>query len=285
VLTRRVALGADRDATLQAAVFLVGNLARDEASEVLGELERTEAEEAPPPPAPVAVAERSPPVPPRLWFGLSLEGTLMFLPGTGDACPGDGGNSTLAVAPSVPSPSSYSCLQGSTDAAAAYGPRSVASGLAFANTRVLATADYAIDEHVLLGARVGYSTGTYPGHSHAAFGPLHAEGRVTFLPAAHALSQLVTPAFVVGAGATELSASVKVVGGYPGYPGYVTLVPPTADAWRVTGPFFASAGAGLRLTPWSRFALVAYPLKAMFAFGSAGTGFALTPELTAQVGF
>ncbi len=284
-IVRRIALPADREAVTHAAVFLIGNLARDEASELLGEMSAREPAPVlalPAAPAQVDSAPSPPPTPPpsprRFWLGLTIEGGLAVLPSSNDTC-------TLA-ATGAPS-GGYACVDGARDYPSATQSAGVtpgladrvAPGLAFTNARYLATFNYAATDNVLVGGRLGFAGETYPGARVSAFGHLHVEARAAYVLGAHALaSRLVSPAFMLGVGAAEMSARVPVTviesGG----------VARSVNAWRVAGPLFASVGVGVRFAPSSSFALTAYVAKATLAFGSSSI-LAFTPEIGAEVGF
>ncbi len=87
-LARRVPLPADPAEAMRTAVFLVGNLARDEASELLGDLRPTATPDdaGPPEAAPPAKVAETPPESPALWIGVSAEADFVFLPSANDVC-------------------------------------------------------------------------------------------------------------------------------------------------------------------------------------------------------
>jgi hypothetical protein len=298
-IVRRVPLPSDPAQTLRTAVFLIGNLARDEASAVLRDLQP--APEAPPvapavtgsamPPAALPSAGPPPPEPARhaLWIGVSVEGDLAALPTAHDIC------ATHAA--------SYTCVDSSgqaawTSDAAREGivrgeDDQVVGGIKSANARFIVAIDAAASDHVLLGGRFGLATSTYPASGAGAFGHLHVEARASYVIGAHPLATTgLFPMFAFGGGLAEYSASVPVrvevaavspTGVVPA-PG-VTPTPTLASAWRFSGPGFASVGLGARWALSPDVALSIVPLKATVAFGNGGSLLLFTPEITAQFGF
>ncbi len=214
-LVRRVPLPADPAQTMRSAVFLVGNLARDEASELLGELrpaptpEATTRPEGPPP----AKVEEPPAESPSLWIGVSAEADLVFLPAGNDVCVLD------AATGSPVNGAGYTCADPSTgvsfpasltvDREIAQGSADqVAGGLKASNVRFLASLDYALSHNVLFGPRVGYVLRTDPSPT---FGRWHLEGRLTYAIGHDALTREgLAPILLVGIGAGEFDAYVPV---------------------------------------------------------------------------
>jgi hypothetical protein len=293
-IVRRVPLPAEPSEALRTAVFLIGNLARDEAGTLIHDLHAREATApAAPEPAPIPSAASSPPLPSaiattarkRLWIGASVEGDVAFVSSANDVClltsTGVSLNAYRCVDGSSPFPSNITIdneiRKGVDD--------QVQSGLSLANARFLVAVDAALDDHWLLGGRLGVATATYPIHGETdvgAFGKLHVEARVTYVIGEHPLATAaLAPVLVLGTGLAEHSTAVSVK---------VALTSPTAtstgsvSAWRVAGPGFVSTGIGLRWTVPPGFALSFLP-KATLAFGSGSPMALLSPEIVGQVGF
>jgi hypothetical protein len=288
-LVRHVPLPADPAEAMRTAVFLVGNLARDEASELVGEIRPEPApaasrpSEAPPPPK---VVER-PPESPSLWLGVSAEADLVFLPAANDVCivnPNTGaplnsaGYACIDPTSGAPFPSNQAIdneiLKGVAD--------HVAGGPTLGNVRLLLSLDYALNHNVLLGARVGYVLRTDPS---PAFARLHLEARLTYAFGNDALtSEGLSPIVLVGLGAGEFGAYVPVkVSIAEASTGAV--LQGTENAWLTGGPVFMTVGAGARALLGRRTALTA-AVKFMGAVGgSAGFLPGIGPELGLQVGF
>jgi hypothetical protein len=292
-LARRVPLPADPAEAMRTAVFLVGNLARDEASELVGELRPAATPDAAtlPERASPAKVEETPAESPSLWIGVSAEADLAFLPAGNDVCLLDDKGSPINAA-------GYTCVdprsgmwfpssaqidheirKGSAD--------QVAGGLNASNVRLLLSLDYALSHNVLLGARVGYVLRTDP---LPAFGRWHFEARLTYAIGHDALTREgLSPILLLGLGAGEFDAYVPVA---------VTLVTPgtpatpagqvlqgTENAWLTGGPLFMSVGGGARALLGRRTALTA-ALKFTGAFGGvAGFLPGIAPELGVQLGF
>jgi hypothetical protein len=286
-MARSVPLPADRAEAMRTAVFLVGNLARDEASELVGDLRPASTPDvATPPeePSPVKVGQ-TPAESPSLWIGVSAEADLVFLPAAAD-------NACL-VNPITGSPANtarYVCADPSTGAAfpptrqtdmeiTTASPDHVAGGLDAANVRLLASVDYALGRNVLVGARVGYVLRSAPSPT---FGRGHLEARLTYAIGHDALTREgLWPILLVGVGAGEFDAYVPVM---------VTLADPgrtslRENAWMKGGPLFVTAGGGVRALFGRRTALTA-ALKFTGAFGgNAGFLPGIAPELGVQLGF
>jgi hypothetical protein len=200
-LSRRVPLPADPEQVRREAVFLIGNLARDEAADVLQRLHaprvgaptapRTPAEEsrvasgksdakrnlAPQGSGGAALAPRRPhDARPKVWLGMSVSVDLVGMPGESSACRGasgfycvgsDGGLVATASSPSSPDPGGW-----------------VSGGLAVGNVRWLVTADYAATGNFLFGVRVGLVFNTVPSsvnNASLAGTPSHWETRATYV--------------------------------------------------------------------------------------------------------
>jgi hypothetical protein len=292
-LARRVPLPADPAEAMRTAVFLVGNLARDEASELIGELRPTGPPEAARPPDPESPSPvvGTPPSSPALWIGLAAEGDLAFMRGANGVCLVDStGAPTNNAGYRCVDPTTGTRFPPNPTANAAILPESadqVAGGIRPANVRLLLSVDYALDPNVLLGARVGYVLGTDP--SSRAFPPLHLEARFTYLVGHDAvLKEGLSPMIFVGLGAGAFDAYVPVtVNSAPSFASNAgpIIVGKTENAWLTGGPFFVSAGGGARALFGRRIALTA-ALKFEGALGgSAGFLPGIAPELGVQLGF
>ncbi len=289
-LDRHVALPADPAEALRTAVFLVGNLARDEASELVGELRPTatgdaaKPTEAASPEAPAKV-EETPPEPPSLWIGVSVEDDLVFLPSANDVCVLDSrGSPTNTAGYTCADPNTGSSFPSTVtiDREITLGSADhVDGGIHAGNVRLLLTLDYALTHNVLLGARVGYVFRTDPS---PVFHRLHLEARLTYAIGRDALTREgLSPIVLIGLGAGEFDAYVPVT--FTVAKSASNILHGTEKAWLTGGPFFVTAGAGARAQFGRRTALTA-ALKFTGAFGgSAGFLPGIAPELGIQVGF
>ena len=289
-LERRVPLPAGPAEAMRTAVFLIGNLARDEASELIGDLRPAPAPDVAEPPeaaSPAKVAT-TPPEFPALWIGVSGEADFVFLPSANDVCLVDLNTGARVNA------AGYSCYDQGTgagfpaDAATALltpgSAGQVAGGLNRSNVRLLLSLDYALNQNVLLGGRVGYVFRTDPS---PAVGRLHLEARLTYVVGHNAVTREgLSPILLVGLGAGEFDAyvPVSVVAASSDLPDPPSLLR-TENAWLTAGPFFMTAGAGARALFGRRTALTA-ALKFSGAFGgSAGFLPGIAPEMGLELGF
>ena len=162
---------------------------------------------------------------------------------------------------------------------------SVGGGFQGGNVRVLATLDYAISQHFMLGARLGFVLDTYPGSAgksegHAFFAPVHFEARATYLFGAEPLQRSgFRPLVLVNAGLADFDEDTTVTVQQTGIAGSRTI-----QAWHFGGPFFVGAGAGVRyaISPYHAFITA---LKIEGALGSSGFMPIVSPEIGAQLGF
>jgi len=237
---------------------------------------------------------------PKVWIGVSVSLDATILSGANNVC---------KRAPNFTNTTGYSCAQpGSSTQFLDNGSDitnyqnllmgtgdQVLGGFRMGDIRFLASLDFALGKHSLLGFRAGYVLGTAP--IKAAFPPLHAEARYTYLFGKDAVSKVgLAPLIMGGVGAGEFDAAVAVP---------VSLCPTAAmasncntatalkdntqthpvNAWAVAGPVFVMAGAGVRYLATSHFAVQA-ALKFQAAFGGT-TGFlpGFAPELGVQYGF
>jgi hypothetical protein len=224
---------------------------------------------------------------PRLWVGLNASLDFFLMPGVGDVC-----KLTPDGKQALTSGNPYSCVDANnknfpadqtTNASIAGKSDLVQSGFAHGNLRLLISIDYALTSNLLLGIRGGYELFTDPASSqpNAAFAPVHAEARATYLFGKNAIAQPVAPLVMVGAGIGEFDAFVSV----PVFvQGQGMAAPLTENAWLTAGPGFATAGGGVRLLLSRTLAFTAI-LKLEGAFGgSAGALFGAAPELGIQFG-
>jgi hypothetical protein len=292
-IVRHVALPLDPNEALRRAVFLAGNLARDEAGDVLRSL-RSEAP-APPESSDVSLARSSsapraasdptadepsdsesrqdetlasddkPPFRARLWIGVSVEQDWTSLPNSNDPCGGP-----------------YECVR--ADPAAfpmelvGQAVGEVVGGVTRANARFLVSMDGAVTPNLLLGGRFGlvFATKTFE----SLVSHLHIAARATYAFGDRPLERAgLAPITEIGVGAAEHSASVEVQlydTGPPLHP-YDRVY-----SWRRGGPGFVSAGAGLRWALGPGFALTALPLRATVAFGNSTPLYLFSPEIAVQ---
>jgi hypothetical protein len=145
---------------------------------------------------------------------------------------------------------------------------------------IMATLDYALNQNMLLGARVGYEALTIP--TGPAFAPVHLEARFTYLIGKDALTSKIAPMVFLGAGAGEFDAFVPV-NVFVNNAG--TVIQGKENAWLTAGPVFVAAGGGGRFLLSKKLAATA-ALKLQGGFGgSAGFLFGFVPELGIQYGF
>jgi hypothetical protein len=145
--------------------------------------------------------------------------------------------------------------------------------------------EYAVTGNLLLGGRVGYVFGTYPGQeanqNGRGFPPLHLEARATYVfgedPVFHAG---VAPYVMASLGVAPWSARADVLLVSP------NATPPQLEvqAWQLGGPGFLSAGAGARFAFSGSAALLVGP-RFTLAFGSGAALGALGPEVGIELGF
>ena len=159
----------------------------------------------------------------------------------------------------------------------------VSGGTTLGNIRILATFDFALNQNILLGARVGYNLLTYPGTAAvndgkaSSIGFLHLEARGTYLIGKDPLTRAGMAGYVfVGAGYSEFTGKVSVTVVENG-----SNANKAVDAWSTGGPVFASIGGGIRYAISPRAALLGGP-RLNFAFGN---NFAPSAGLEAGVQF
>jgi hypothetical protein len=201
------------------------------------------------------------------WFSLALQGELLLLPGSNDACLGDTG---------------YACFR--SDSGAYYpGPTvkgkddQVIGGLATSPMlRILLGYDRVVGPNVTFGWRLGYAVGGGAPRRPAgpSFVPLHIEGRLAYWFGDGVFSRIGLRFYVVvAAGVTEVDASQKI-DLFPADRAQPTFV----DAWRKAGAGFGAVGLGLMIAV-SRSSGFLIEAKAMELFPTSGTA------LGAQLGY
>ncbi len=222
---------------------------------------------------------------PRLWLGVAASIDFFAMPGTDDACAlNPGGTATINTV-------GYNCVDpnsnlsfppsdnGATNASVANGGM-VGGGLNRGNTRLMATLDYELRRHLLLGARVGYVlstiTASFPG---PAFPPLHLEARLTWVFDGEAGTNRLAPIIFAGAGAGEFDAFVPSAIRFAGQ-----TAAQSENAWITAGPAFGTVGAGVRILLSPKAAITA-AFKGEGAFGgTAGFLLGVAPELGVAFG-
>ncbi|MEO6572363.1 MAG: hypothetical protein ABIP89_00895, partial [Polyangiaceae bacterium] len=235
----------------------------------------------------------------KIWIGVAGALDLVFLSSAQDVC-------RLDPMTAVPSnDSGYYCTNSDgsdypsrtakmeNDSLAPGKGGSVNGGAAIANIRVMLTADYAVNDNILLGARFGFVVKTYPGAAASQDGllilPIHAEARFTYLIGKEAISKPFAPYAFGAFGLSQSSAEVDVPvseSAHTNPDGSANAGgTKTVQAWAIGGPLFGAIGGGVRVAIGPRAALMFAPLKVNFAFGKGSMVPSLQPELGIQVGF
>ena len=233
---------------------------------------------------------------PRLWVGISGSLDVTFMPSAKNVC-------RLENDRTPANDSNYYCTLGSSD----YPSRQTADesnriitgdvngGSRLANVRLLLTVDYSIMPNLLLGGRLGYVFGGYPGSEAGDYGkrftpPIHFELRTTYLfgkDPLEAVKRVIPYAFGgVGVGRFEASIPVplKEKEPAPNTPGCDKGVcTKNVDAWHLAGPAFFVVGGGARYALNHRFALTG-GIRLNLAFLNAFAA-SVGPELGIQAGF
>jgi hypothetical protein len=268
--------------------------AADESEgEDAAESESTEVAE--PGPEPESEPAAAPPAPrprfARLWLGLGGTLDLLLMPAGDDLCKleesGEPANDLDAYCTNpngsdFPTRASHAenelLLRGESGA--------MEGGLTTGNLRLLFLADYAPAPTLLIGTRIGYVFGTYPGKAAGKGFPwidrnLHAELRATYVFGKDPLARIgFAPMAFVAGGAGEFDARLTR---------YATLGPEErpvrrpVDIWIIRGPWFAAAGGGVRYQFSPRVAFNA-ALRLNAVFGSPML-FTAGPDLGISYGF
>lgn len=226
---------------------------------------------------------------PRVWLGVSASLEYEPMASGNDVCKLDASGSPISSGFYCTTPDGNdfpSRSDGKENATLTAGHAGTTTG-AFGpgNIRVMASADYALTQHALVGVRIGYVFDTNPGSAARSdgksfFAPLHLEARGTFLFGTDPLQRAgFRPVVIVNLGAAAFDEDTTVLVQQTGIAGSRPV-----QAWRSAGPFFLGAGAGLRLAVSPYHALTTI-LKVEGALGSSGFTPIISPELGAQVGF
>jgi hypothetical protein len=217
----------------------------------------------------------------RVWIGVAGSLDLAFLPSQSDVCLLKGGASTSSYWCTTPSGADYPVNEqvvagraGQTD-----------GGLTTGGVHVTVTIDYAVTPSFLLGVRLGYVVGAYPGTLAPTNGktigpPLHAEIRGTYLLGDEPLTGPGLAPYLFASGGiarfdvpqTVQVAEANVAGAR------------AVQGWLVAGPAFVEAGGGARYAFSQRVAAsLGLGVNAAIAPGA----FAITaaPEIQLQYGF
>lgn len=158
-------------------------------------------------------------------------------------------------------------------------------GFQAGNVRLMATLDYALSQHLLVGARIGLVLDTYGGSAAKSegkefFAPVHFEARGTYIFGADPLQRAgFRPLILVNAGLADFDEDTTVLVQQKGVAGSRPIT-----AWHFGGPVFVGAGAGVRfaISPYHAFVTA---LKVEGAIGGSGFMPVISPEIGAQVGF
>jgi len=158
----------------------------------------------------------------------------------------------------------------------------VAGGGALGNIRLLVSIDYALNMNFLVGMRAGLILLAYPGTAaqndgkFSALGPVHIEGRATYVIGKEALAKPGVAGYIMGGfGYAQYTARVSVSVRETGSPTNKQV-----DAWAIGGPFFFTLGGGLRYALSPRFALLVGP-RVNFALGN---GLGVFPSAGLEIG-
>jgi hypothetical protein len=246
--------------------------------------------------APAAESEAAaPPEPPRpryarLWIGLGGTLDVLVMPSGDDLCRLD--NVTARPTNDIgayctnPDGSDFPTRTSRDENEALLPGESgrMDGGLTTGNLRVLFLAEYAPAPMLLIGTRIGYVFGTYPGKSAGKGFPwvdrnLHAELRATYVFGRDPLARIgFAPIAFLAGGAGEFDArltryaSLQVGGRRP------------VDIWIVRGPWFVAAGAGVRYQFSPRVAFNA-ALRLNVVLGSPSALLTGGPDLGISYGF
>jgi hypothetical protein len=247
-----------------------------------------------------ASASASTPEPPsgtkrtsRFWVGLS--GTIEFLslPSGSDLCklnadgkPANPSNLYCTTPDGTDFPSRASPQQSNSLVAGKAGQSG--GGLHAGDFRLMLTADYALLPSLLVGGRLGYTFGTYPGqfasHDGRAFGStLYVEARATYLFGDSPLSREGwVPIAFAGTGLGEFDGSSSSTATYV-TPAGMNFTQPV-NIWKTDGPWFLDVGGGARYQLPIGVAVTG-ALRINLVAGAGGVLVTLGPELGAQYAF
>lgn len=223
----------------------------------------------------------------KFWVGVSGSIDLLFVSSAENVC-------KLGVDPEPLIKSGYYCTKDGSDYPD--GPttngaielnklNTISGGTAPGNMRVNLTFDYALNPNILVGGRLGFVTGTYPGtragDQGATFAPVHIEARGTYLLGKEALAKEgFAPMGFAALGVSQFDAKLDVNVVQTG----ATPAKQTVEAWTISGPIFIALGGGARYAVSTRAAITG-ALKLTAAMGPGGFLPAVSPEFGAQFGF
>jgi hypothetical protein len=188
----------------------------------------------------------------RLWVGLTATLDFLSMPSGSDMCrldsqgrPANPSAAYCTTPDGADFPSRASPAQ--SDALVPGKAGSLAGGLQAGNFRLMLAADYALMPWLLVGGRLGYTFGTYPGQWAAKDGrtmgsSLYVEARATYLFGAAPLTHPgLAPIAFVGTGLSEFDGSAS---------GTVTSTGSSSgqavNIWITDGPWFLAVGGGAR---------------------------------------
>jgi hypothetical protein len=227
----------------------------------------------------------------RFWGGISAGLDVAFMPSGNDLCrlnpDGTIMNSVHAFC-TDPAGRDFPVRgnQYQNDLMPEGGAGSLDGGPVLGNFRLLLSLDYAVTPFLLVGARGGYVGNSYPGT--AGLGGraevtrhLHGELRVTYLLGDAPLSRVgFAPLAFLAFGAGQYDG---------GKASTIHYKPPITAAedviiWVVSGPWFASLGAGARYQFSARAAFTA-AVRGNVSFGPLGSLLTMGPEIAFLYGF
>jgi hypothetical protein len=247
----------------------------------------------PPPPAEHEEEKPEPPPPAtsysRVWIGVAGAIDIDFLPKGQDLCklysdaqPGNLSNAYCTNPDGTDFPSRASSAQNNALVQGQSGGSS--GGASIGNIRAMFTFDYAATPSWMVGARLGYVFGTYPGtaavNDGRAFGhPVMVEARLTYLFGDAPLTHVgFAPMVFAAGGLSEFDGHVGAVVTPQG--GSTQPV----EVWYTDTPWFFTLGGGVRyqLSPHAAFTGAA---RLNLSFPKNGVFANIGPEIGVQYGF
>jgi hypothetical protein len=255
--------------------------ARDESEESEPESEPPEKE--------TPTSEEPPPAPARGWarLWLGIAGTLDFVPmpsGTDLCMLSNNGVPLNNVGVYCTNPDGSDFPPRSGPALVTGDAGRLDGGFTDGNLRILFSADYAPTPSLLIGIRAGYAFNGYPGGAVDQGFPeidrhLHAELRVTYLFGKDPMTRVgFAPMVFLAGGASEFAAYVTRFVNLEGRGDQ------PVNIWVVRGPWFVTAGAGVRYQFSPRVAFNA-ALRLNAVFGEPSVLFTTGPDLGVAYGF
>jgi hypothetical protein len=153
----------------------------------------------------------------------------------------------------------------------------VSGGFGIKTGRFVASADYAVTDNWMIGARIGFISQRYPGtrapNQDFTLGHLHTELRALYAFGDHALVEGLAPYTLFAAGVAQFDAKENLR----------DPSQPVRQAWKVYGPLFTSFGFGFRWAISTDAAVMMTPAKITLVFPYETT-IAWSPEIGFQVG-